>query len=340
MQKYRLLDPARGLAALAVVFFHRGVIPLYGHPLDWVVRYGEVGANIFFVISGYVIYQSMERHSVEGAKGSWIFIRKRFRRIYPPFWASVVVAFVVASLVLGQQFQLRDYVSTCTLTFLIVGAHAPQMIYWTLVFEEQFYAVMALLIIPVLKRINIPLLLLSTPIAIGHIFGRFSRLNRYSLLPSHWFEFELGILVFFILHHRVSRWISIPIFAVLVFAGFFGDYHTIAPGLFAVIIVLCHRLDALLDGLRVLAPLRWLGFVSYSLYLIHLPAFAINDSIFRLGANHEYVKYFSGLLTASIMTGVFFWLFERPFLSPRQKRELNAPVGSIRIGTLARPRSV
>src|SRR6267154_4056257 len=103
MQKYKLLDPARGLAALAVVFFHRGVIPLYIHPVDWVVHYGEVGANIFFVISGYVIFQSMERRSSEGARGCWTFIKKRFRRIYPPFWASLIISFLVAIFILGQR---------------------------------------------------------------------------------------------------------------------------------------------------------------------------------------------------------------------------------------------
>ena len=308
---------------MAVVFFHRGVIPLYSHPVDWIVRYGEVGANIFFVISGYVIYQSMERRSSEGARGCWTFLKKRFRRIYPPFWFSLIISFLVAILVLGQRFLLVDYVTTATLTFMIMGTHAPQVVYWTLAYEEQFYAVMTLFILPVFNRIAVPLVLLSTPLAIGHNFGWPSNWLVNNTLPGHWFEFELGIVVYFILHRKLSRMISVPVFVALITSGFWGNYRTIAPSIFAVFILACYRLDTRFAKMKVLAPVRWLGLISYSLYLIHLPVFIMHDAVIAsLHIDLEYLKYFSGIAVALIAAGGFFWLFEKPFLSASQKHEL------------------
>lgn len=325
VQKYRLLDPARGLAALAVVFFHRGVIPLYIHPLDWLVRYGQVGANIFFVISGYVIYQSMERRSVEGVAGCWTFIKKRCRRIYPPFWASLIISFLVSIFILRQHYTLKDYLGTLTLTFMVIGARAPQVIYWTLALEEQFYALMTVLIVPVFNRVSVILVLLSTPLAIGRNFGRLSNWFFDAALPSHWFEFELGILVYFILHRKVSRIISLPVFVALLISGLFGNSRTIAPGIFAVLIIVAYQFDATLAAMKLLAPVRWLGLVSYSLYLVHLPILIFHDAVFvRFHIDHEYLKYFSGLVAVLVGTVAFFWLFERPFLSASQKQELTA----------------
>ena len=53
--RYQLLDAARGVASLAVVLFHRPRPEGFWHPLEAVVSRGEVGVQIFFVISGFLI---------------------------------------------------------------------------------------------------------------------------------------------------------------------------------------------------------------------------------------------------------------------------------------------
>jgi peptidoglycan/LPS O-acetylase OafA/YrhL len=81
--------------------------------------------------------------------------------------------------------------------------------------------------------------------------------------------------------------------------------------------------------MKVLAPVRWLGLVSYSFYLIHLPIFALHDAIFaRFKVADDYLKHFSGIAAALVTTVIFFWIFERPFLSSNQKEEMSAaPLG-------------
>jgi len=95
------LDIARGLAALFVFSFHLStniadVSPMLGA----LARYGYMGVPIFFVISGYCMAASAQRIlSRNLPAGS--FLRKRFLRIYPAFWASILVIMATPYLLAG-----------------------------------------------------------------------------------------------------------------------------------------------------------------------------------------------------------------------------------------------
>ena len=88
------LDLLRFLAALMVVLYHfsyRGHIggftefslPEIG---GW-SKYGFLGVDLFFIISGFVIAWSADKHSLER------FIGSRFLRLYPGFLAGVTITF-------------------------------------------------------------------------------------------------------------------------------------------------------------------------------------------------------------------------------------------------------
>ena len=78
------LDALRGLAALAVVFYHYTTRfdQLFGHtfPLPWSVSWGHYGVDLFFMLSGFVILMTLERTS-----DSWKFAWGRFSRLYPAY---------------------------------------------------------------------------------------------------------------------------------------------------------------------------------------------------------------------------------------------------------------
>ena len=84
------LDALRGVAALAVVAFHFttrfGIV--FGHPerLTYGVPWGQRGVELFFVISGFAIELSLAR-----ACGAGHFLRARLVRLYPTFWAAVLL---------------------------------------------------------------------------------------------------------------------------------------------------------------------------------------------------------------------------------------------------------
>ena len=88
------LDVLRGLAALGVVLFHYTVVyPLSYNPYESTLfkfPLGYYGLHLFFMISGFVIFMTLERtaHSLD-------FIVSRFSRLFPCYWAAVILTFLI-----------------------------------------------------------------------------------------------------------------------------------------------------------------------------------------------------------------------------------------------------
>src|SRR5690606_6778553 len=84
------LDALRGLAALAVVAFHytTSYAQQVGHlqPLGFGFTPGNYGVHLFFLISGYVIFMTLE-HTRDGMD----FVVSRFSRLYPAYWFCIAV---------------------------------------------------------------------------------------------------------------------------------------------------------------------------------------------------------------------------------------------------------
>ncbi|WP_175224124.1 acyltransferase family protein, partial [Achromobacter ruhlandii] len=81
------IDALRAVAVLAVLLFHLD--------LPWAAG-GFVGVDVFFVISGYLITQSIID---EGPRFSlWNFYRRRFMRLYPALIATIGMVLVAGYL--------------------------------------------------------------------------------------------------------------------------------------------------------------------------------------------------------------------------------------------------
>jgi exopolysaccharide production protein ExoZ len=125
----------RALAAMAVVFFHSGLAFPGLQPI------GSFGVAIFFVISGYLMAMLCEKQPDA-------FLRRRFIRIVPPYWALTLLLFAVA---LKYPFLLKttrpDLVELVKSLFFIPfaksnGIMEPVLFLgWTLNYEMLFYVV-------------------------------------------------------------------------------------------------------------------------------------------------------------------------------------------------------
>ncbi len=88
------LDALRGLAVLSVVAFHYTTFyqQEQGHlqPLGFGFPAGNYGVHLFFLISGFVIFMSLER-----TRSAMDFAVSRFSRLFPAYWAAMAITAAV-----------------------------------------------------------------------------------------------------------------------------------------------------------------------------------------------------------------------------------------------------
>ena len=97
------LDALRGIAAMAVVAYHYTThyANQIGHmtPLRFGFPAGNYGVHLFFLISGFVIFMTLER-----TRNAMDFVVSRFSRLYPAYWAAMLVTGVVVYLMISPYY--------------------------------------------------------------------------------------------------------------------------------------------------------------------------------------------------------------------------------------------
>lgn len=177
---------------------------------------------LFFVISGYVITASANatlRNNGHEAQ----FLKRRFLRIFPPFWFSIVVIvslpyFLEAISVLKtgrytwpsprfQSLNLQEWLQILSLTKIFAnggtGLYAEfeniNIVYWTLAIEFQFYLVMYFAIFA--KKHFIAVLILTTLASLWAIVN--SDIINGGVFLHFWPMFALGIALWYLLDRQI-----------------------------------------------------------------------------------------------------------------------------------------
>lgn len=135
------LDALRGIAALAVVLFHfttrydelfrHAQAPWLSFPL------GYTGVNLFFVISGFVIFMTLER-----TVRPMDFVVSRFSRLYPAYWGAMLLTFALTHAIglPGRTVGWEALLVNATMLQGFFGVPHVDSVYWTLEVELLFYA--------------------------------------------------------------------------------------------------------------------------------------------------------------------------------------------------------
>lgn len=283
------LDALRGIAALAVVAFHYTTQygQQYGHTtkLGFGFPAGNYGVNLFFLISGFVIFMTLER-----TRTAMDFVVSRFSRLYPAYWAALLVTaiFVYTLGMPVQRLPMHDVLLNLTMVQQILGAEHLDGSYWTLQVELFFYAQMLVwFMLGMLKRIHLIILLwLALSVGYGEVVQHhmhFSYLARELLILQHIPFFALGIL-FYRLYTRPDEnllnygmmglcLVAIGIVKLPVFIG-------VALACCGIFLLFVNNRLSWLRGSFFL----FLGSISYSLYLLHQAiGFALIHSLERNG---------------------------------------------------------
>jgi peptidoglycan/LPS O-acetylase OafA/YrhL len=141
------LDALRGFAALTVVLFHLSPFVLGSGLHLRIFRhidFGKYGVLLFFLVSGYVIPMSLERHG--SLRRFWV---GRLLRIYPAYLATVAIVLILALAgLITLPASVRAHPATAVLAHAsmlsdLLGVRGVVRVFWTLAYEMVFYLVVA-----------------------------------------------------------------------------------------------------------------------------------------------------------------------------------------------------
>ncbi len=275
MRKGRIaeLDVLRGMAAVTVVIYHHVTIfdeTLGRGPRTRHIPYGVFAVHLFFMISGFVIFMSLDR-----TRTALDFVVSRFSRLFPAFWAAVLLTQTVLWLAPFADLAVSWWEAFVNLTMLGEPLHVRLVdnVYWSLVVEIAFYSIMLLLFVAGslkhIERLVAPWLLLQllAKVAASAFHQTIPKGVAILLLLKYAHLFLGGILCYRMRFEAFTRK-RLGLFICCLFTQFI--IHGFWAGVFAIaFFALFYALAK--DWLQCLSvrPLIFIGTISYSLYLIH-----------------------------------------------------------------------
>ncbi len=283
------IDGLRTIAVLGVVLFHLKLGLFAG---------GFVGVDVFFVISGYLITRNILAGAQAGTFSFADFYIRRARRILPALIFTVAATFWAGMLWLPPE-NLQTLAGEATRAMLSISnieywrnshayfSHSSDQLAllhcWSLSLEEQFYLFWPIFILWVWRKNKLRVATACVG-ALSFIVALVWSLSDpqavFFMMPFRIFEFAIGAAVIFIE----------PLFLTAAMAGIAGvlgllaiatafiffdgnsafSLVTLVPSVGAAAVICAgvkYRLSALLTN----GPARFIGRISYSLYLCHWP---------------------------------------------------------------------
>lgn len=350
------LDVLRGVAILLVVLYHglywSGAVSSsrIGTLFIQATVFGWLGVNLFFVLSGFLITGILL--DTKGKQSYYRrFYARRFLRILPAYLAMIVLLLLFHLLTSGAALVALFFLVNYNNAFSVPPNYGP---FWSLSVEEQFYLLWPLLIAKVNLRVfttisigicliepifryltatsHLPLgtihestVLIADNLAFGALAAIFARSTSGTLRNG----IKLGMAV--ILIGLVILFAGIP-FGILHRSNIFGATMQSVPWnfFFTGSLLLLLGLRSPLFGGIYTAPLRFLGYISYGLYLVHLLVFDFYNWLIRhlpQSSQAAFLGGFTRMFLAGMLSIAIAWLsrkyYEEPFLriktDPRAK---------------------
>jgi len=299
------LDVLRGFAVFLVILFH--YTSKYNEVFDtklmslFEFKYGHYGVHLFFIISGYVIFLTINK--INSGKE---FIFKRFFRLYPTFWLCLVLTFLITTYLFDiSRFKrtLPELFINLTMIPSLFRVRMIDGVYWSLLFEIEFYFIIYFLYIikkiDKIEWVNYIWLVLSL---ISIFFLDNIKVNTL-FITKYCFLFIAGIN-FYKLKIENKLINHIQLLFCFVYVILIGENEEVAFtalffGLFYLII---YGKMIFLSSFKVFI---FLGYISYPLYLIHqFLGMSIINKLSFYGVNN----YFLLLLIPTSISILISWL--------------------------------
>jgi exopolysaccharide production protein ExoZ len=298
--RFQAIDALRGLAALSVLCFHLSRISpqtaVLAHmlPGDAVVAldYSRTGVNVFFVISGFVIAYSTKSIRWSGRSAGRFIVRRQVR-LDPPYYAVIFIAVIWATAkrfvptLVQQHFTVGDVAINMVYLQGILGRPVVLLVSWTLCLEVQFYLYLVLI------GLGTALVFRRHPYRAGQWLAIVTGLVSLALYSqgnggtiwfiSLWWLFCTGMVLCWYSIGRAPRWAVLAWLAIVLamcvgcstgFLRYADPWAGQWIGL-ATAVLIFGLIELRLTAWRPPRVLLFLGAISYSLYLVHVPVIEV-----------------------------------------------------------------
>lgn len=283
------LDGMRGLAILLVIAYHAyarwpELLP-YAATTQHIplLAFGWVGVQLFFMISGFVIFMTLDKSS-----GYLSFLKKRWLRLFPAMLIASLLLYVAGgffpewSLMTPESRNLLPgliFINPETLTQL-TGIEFRSMAgsFWSLYVEALFYLIIGAVYFTLgrkycLPALIVPMLLLSASSilkSLGHPL-LIDVISKFGFIHYAWFM--VGCLVYERLHGRDQRYhYALTVLALLINFSYYvknSGVVAVIPLLLVMLFFIASFYSRQIERWLSLRFFTAIGFVSYALYLIH-----------------------------------------------------------------------
>lgn len=349
LKRYDFIDALRGYAILGVVFVHASqwVRP----SSDWLrlaASEGGRGVQLFFLVSALTLFLSMSVRRDNEKHPMLSFALRRFFRIAPMFYAAAVVYTVYFGL--GPRYWAPDGIEAwyIPLTLLFLHGWHPETISsvvpggWTIAVEMNFYLCVPLLFV-YLTTVTRTLLVLLASLLLAWVLGgavealfatQYSAEQKYMAegFAFFWFFSQLPIFLMGVLLYRILRLMGdfkderlgllLIIIAPFLWVSFLDvdTYRDLLPPhvLYGVSFVIFSLGLYLYPSQWLVNPvIRWIGRISFSVYLTHFAViFILRDFVFSgasFTGNSQLIGAFALVLTlACAISWMTYHMVEQP----------------------------
>ncbi|MEO5685591.1 MAG: acyltransferase [Chitinophagaceae bacterium] len=284
-QRFFGLDALRGISAFAVVLFHY----TYGYDNGYETiadnkfyfKYGYLGVNLFFMISGFVIAMTLEK-----TKDSKTFITSRLSRLYPAYWAAIIITVLLTALIAApiqrNMYNATEVMVNFTMLQAFLKVKHVSGSYWTLAIELTFNFWMWFIFITRKTRymewICLAWLIICVAITAFHIpFGKYLTI----IFIVNYAPLFIGGILFYLIKKRGGSYLLHAMVVASMLASLYIAYiykPVVAwKGGFDIIPYILSVFFYVIFYLFIYGKWDWkpnkillfMGSISYSLYLIH-----------------------------------------------------------------------
>ncbi len=348
--KYEELESIRGIASLVVVFEH---IPNWNNTffdID-IIRNGFLMVELFFVLSGFVIYNAYV-NNIKTGRDLLRFQFLRFARLYPVHLLFLLIFLGLEFLkyILASRFGISSpnsvpfvvnngssfiahlfLLQALGITDNVGSFNSPS---WSISAEFYTYLLFGIII---LKLYKWRVVAFATVLVVCFIFIRIPEMNRFDYILICLVGFSSGCLISVVISNQkfvLPAYLPlIPLVGLVFFLSWF-PVGQLYPLIFVISAALIYTLvkskDGFIKKILRLKIFKRLGEISYSIYMSHFlilwimnqfirvvlkyPEKVINGESFPQLTFREAIFAYIVVIAATLLTGkLTYWLIEKPF---------------------------